>query len=85
MAFDTETITTKAKTVETGDSMALAATSLSSDASEEEVRKAVAEIVSAMLEELSAIITWWISDDWAARLVARVVDAFGKTLLEWLR
>jgi hypothetical protein len=85
MAFDTETITTKAKTVETGDSMALAAASLSSDANEEEARKAVAEIVSAMLDELPAIITWWISDDWAATLVARVLDAVGQTVLEWLR
>jgi hypothetical protein len=85
MAFDTETITTKAKTVETGDSMALAASSLSSDASEEEVRKAVGEIVSDMLDALPTIITWWISDTWAAKLVARILDAVGQTLLKWLR
>jgi hypothetical protein len=85
MAFDSSKIEAKAQDFQAGDSMALAASSLDKDASEEEVRKSVAEIVAKMLDELPGIITWWISDDWAAKLVARVVDALGKTLLEWLR
>jgi methylmalonyl-CoA mutase cobalamin-binding subunit len=84
MGFNSSTIGDKAEDIGT-DQMALAASSLSADASEEEVRKSVAEIVAAMLEELPGIITWWISDDWAAKLVARVVDALGKTILDWLR
>jgi len=85
MAYSKKAITSKAKRFQRGDSMALAAQSLSGDASEDEVRDAVAEIVSQMLEELPSIITWFISDDWAAKLVARVVDALGETILEWLR
>jgi len=41
--------------------------------------------VSVMLDELPGIITWFISDDWAGKLVARVVDAIGQTILDWLR
>jgi len=85
MAFDTETIKSKAKGFRAGDSMALAASSLGKDANEEEVRDSVAEIVSVMLDELPGIITWFISDDWAGKLVARVVDAIGQTILDWLR
>jgi len=85
MTYSKETITSKAKDFQAGDSMALAAQSLSGDASEEDVRDSVAEIVSKMLEELPGIITWFISDDWAAKLVARVVDALGETILDWLR
>lgn len=85
MGFSKETIKTKARDYRGGDSMALAASTLDKDASEDEVRDAVAEIVSKMLEELPGIITWFISDDWAAKLVARVVDALGETILEWLR
>jgi len=85
MAYSKEKIKSKAKDFQTGDSMALAAQSLSEDASEDEVRESVAEVVSKMLEELSSIITWFISEDWAAKLVARVVDALGETLLHWLR
>jgi len=85
MGYSKETIKSKAKGFRAGDSMALAAQSLSGDASEEDVRDSVAEIVSKMLDELPAIITWFISDDWAAKLVARVVDALGQTILEWLR
>jgi hypothetical protein len=85
MAFDAETIKSKSQKFQASDSMALAASSLSSDASEDEVRGAVAKIVTAMLEELPTIITWWISDDWAAKLVARVLDAVGQTVLDWLR
>jgi dihydroxyacetone kinase-like predicted kinase len=85
MALDTKTITDKAKKFQVNDSMALAASSIDQDASEDEVREAVAEIVAAMLEERSAIIRWLIGETWAAKLVARVVDALGKTLLEWLR
>jgi trans-2-enoyl-CoA reductase len=85
MAYSKETITSKAKDFQAGDSMALAAQSLSGDASEDEVRDSVAEIVSTMLDELPSIISWWISDDWAAKLVARVVDSIGGTILDWLR
>jgi dihydroxyacetone kinase-like predicted kinase len=85
MAFSKQTIKSKAKDIQAGDSMALAAASLSSDASEDEVRGAVAKIVSQMLDSLPTIITWWISDDFAAKMVARIVDAVGQTILEWLR
>jgi len=84
MAYSKETIKTKAQDFQ-ADSMALAAQSLSGDASEEDVRDAVAEIVSKMLEELPTVITWFISEEWAAKLVARVVDALGETILDWLR
>jgi dihydroxyacetone kinase-like predicted kinase len=85
MAFSKQTIKSKAKDIQVGDSMALAASSLDKDASEEQVREAVAEIVAKMLDELPTVITWFIDDTWAAKLVARVLDAFGETLLEWLR
>jgi len=85
MAYSKETIKTKAQDFQTGDSMALAAQSLSGDASEDEVRDSVAEIVATMLEELPKIITWFISDDWAAKLVARILDSIGEKLLDWLR
>lgn len=85
MAYSKQKITSKAKRFQTNDSMALAAQSLSGDASEEDVRESVAKIVSQMLEELPGIITWFISEDWAAKLVARVVDALGETILDWLR
>lgn len=85
MAYSKETIKSKARDYRAGDSMALAASTLGKDASEEEVRDAVAGIVSKMLEELPGIISWFISDDWAAKLVARVVDALGETILDWLR
>jgi len=85
MAYSKETITNKAKDFQAGDSMAMAAQSLSGDASEDEVRESVAEIVAKMLEELPTVITWFISEDWAAKLVARVVDALGGTILDWLR
>jgi len=84
MAYSKQTIKTKAKDFQ-ADSMALAAQSLSGDASEEDVRDAVAEIVSQMLDSLPIIITWWISDDFAAKMVARIVDAVGQTILNWLR
>jgi hypothetical protein len=85
MAYSKQKIKSKAEGFQSGDSMALAAQSFSGDASEEDVRESVAEIVSKMLEELPGIITWFISDDWAAKLVARVVDAIGQTILDWLR
>jgi hypothetical protein len=85
MAFSKQAIKSKAKDIQAGDSMALAASSLGKDASEDEVREAVAEIVAKMLDELPTVITWFIDDTWAAKLVARVLDAFGETLLEWLR
>jgi len=85
MAYSKQKIKNKAEGFQSGDSMVLAAQSLSGDASEEDVRDSVAEIVSKMLEELPGIITWFISDDWAAKLVARVVDALGETILDWLR
>ena len=85
MAYSKQKITNKAKDFQAGDAMAMAAQSLSGEASEDEVRESVAEIVAKMLEELPGIITWFISDDWAAKLVARVVDALGGTILDWLR
>jgi len=85
MAYSKQKITNKAKDFQAGDSMAMAAQSLSGDASEEDVRDAVAEIVSQMLDSLPIIITWWISDDFAAKMVARIVDAVGQTILNWLR
>jgi hypothetical protein len=84
MAFSKQTIKSKSEDIG-GNMMALAASSLEQDASEDEVRESVAKIVAKMLDELPGIITWWISDDWAAKLVARITDAFGKTLLDWLR
>jgi hypothetical protein len=84
MSFDSTTIGDKAADIGT-DQMALAASSLSADASEKEVREAVAKIVSKMLDELPTVITWFIDESWAAKLVARVVDALGKTILDWLR
>jgi hypothetical protein len=85
MGYSKETIKNKAEGFGSGDSMALAAQSLSGDASEDEVRDSVAEIVATMLEELPKIITWFISDDWAAKLVARILDSIGEKLLDWLR
>jgi len=85
MGYNKETITSKAKSFQSGDSMALAAQSLSGDASEEDVREAVSEIVATMLEERWAIVRWVIGEEWAAKLVARIVDAVGQTILEWLR
>jgi dihydroxyacetone kinase-like predicted kinase len=85
MAYSKETITSKAKSFQSGDSMALAAQSLSGDASEEEVREAVSEIVATMLEERNAIVRWIIGEEWAAKLVARIIGAVGQTILEWLR
>jgi len=84
MSFDSTTIGDKAADIGT-DQMALAASSLSADASEKEVREAVAKIVSKMLDELPTVITWFIDESWAAKLVARVVDALGKTILDWIR
>jgi len=85
MAYSKQKIKNKAEGFQSGDSMALAAQSLSGDASEEDVRESVAEIISKMLEELPTVITWFISEEWAAKLVARVVDALGETILDWLR
>jgi dihydroxyacetone kinase-like predicted kinase len=85
MAFDAETIISKTETIEAGDSMALAASALDQEASEDEVREAVAKIVAAMLEERSALIRWLIGEEWAATLVVRVVEAIGQTVLDWLR
>jgi hypothetical protein len=85
MAYNTSTIESKAKKFQTQNSMAVAAKSVSADADEEEVRKSVAEIVSSMLDELPGIITWFISEEWAGKLVARIVDALGQTILEWLQ
>jgi len=85
MAYDAKTIKTKAKKFQTQNSMSVAASSVSANADEEEVRKSVAEIVSVMLDELPGIITWFISDDWAGKLVARIVEAVGQTILEWLQ
>jgi len=85
MGYSKETIKNKAEGFGSGDSMALAAQSLSGDASEEDVRDAVAEIVTTMLEERWAIVRWVIGEEWAAKLVARVVDAVGQTVLDWLR
>ena len=65
--------------------MAMAAQSVGGDASEDEVREAVAKIVTAMLEERWTLVRWIIGEEWAAKLVARIVDAIGQTLLEWLR
>jgi hypothetical protein len=65
--------------------MALAASTLDKDASEEEVRSAVAEIVSTALDKLPRIIQWFISESWAAKLVASVTDTLGEILLKWLR
>jgi len=85
MGYSKETIKSKAKGFRAGDSMALAASTLGKDASEEEARDAVADIVSQMLDSLPTIITWFISDTFAAKMVARIVDAVGQTILEWLR
>jgi hypothetical protein len=85
MAYNTSNIEAKAKKFQTQNSMAVAASSVSADANEEEVRKSVAEIVSSMLDELPGIITWFISENWAGKLVARIVDAVGQTILEWLQ
>jgi hypothetical protein len=85
MAYNTSNIKTKAKKFQTQNSMAVAAESVNADADEEEVRKSVAEIVSSMLDELPGIITWFISEDWAGKLVARIVDAVGQTILDWLK
>lgn len=84
MAYNKNKIKKKAKSFQSTKSMALAADSLSQDKGEEEVRKSVAEIVSVMLDELPGIITWFISEDWAGKLVARIVDAVGETILDWL-
>lgn len=85
MAYSKQKIKSKAEGFQTSDSMALAASTLGKDASEDEVRDAVAKVVSQMLDSLPTIITWWISDDFAAKLVARVLDAVGQTILKWLR
>jgi hypothetical protein len=85
MGLNKSKIKSKAVDFSGDDSMALAAQSLSGDASEEDVRDAVAEVVTTLLEERWAIVRWVIGEKWAAKLVARIVDAVGKTILEWLR
>jgi len=85
MGLSSSRIKSKSAEFSSGDSMALAAQSMSGDASEDEVREAVANIVATMLEERWAIVRWVIGEEWAAKLVARIVDAIGQTLLEWLR
>lgn len=85
MAFDAETIKNKAKSFQTNDSMALAASSLGKDANEKEVRDLVAEVVVTMLEERWTLIRWLIGEEWAAKLVAKIVDVVGQTILRWLR
>jgi len=85
MGLDSSKIKARSSKFSSGDSMAMAAQSLSGDASEEDVREAVSEIVATMLEERWAIVRWVIGEEWAAKLVARIVDAVGQTILEWLR
>jgi dihydroxyacetone kinase-like predicted kinase len=85
MGLDSSKIKAQSSKFSSGDSMAMAAQSLSGDASEEDVRDAVSEIVATMLEERWAIVRWVIGEEWAAKLVARIVDAVGQTILEWLR
>lgn len=84
MAYNKQKIKSKAKNFQSGNSMAMAADSLAQDKGEEEVREAVASIVTTLLEERSAIIQWLIGEEWAAKLVARIVDAIGETILDWL-
>lgn len=84
MSYSQSKISSKAKNFQKGNSMALAADAAGGEASEEEVRKSVSEIVASMLDELPGIINWFISEDWAAKLVARLTDALGQTLLDWL-
>lgn len=91
MAYSRETIKNKSYDLDGGgldlavQSLRQRSSKVPNSASEEEVRDSIAEIVAAMLDELPTIITWWISEDWAARLVARIADALGDTLLDWLR
>lgn len=85
MSLDSNKIKTRSAKFSKNDSMAMAAQSLSGDASEEDVREAVSEIVAKMLEERWGIVRWIIGEEWVAKLVARIVDAIGKTILEWLR
>ena len=85
MGLNSSRIKSKSAKFSSGDSMAMAAQSVGGDASEDEVREAVAKIVTAMLEERWTLVRWIIGEEWAAKLVARIVDAIGQTLLEWLR
>jgi len=85
MGLDRSKIKTRAAEFSSGDSMTLAAQSLSGDASEEDVRDSVAEVVATMLEERWALIRWLIGEEWAAKLVAKIVDEVGETILRWLR
>lgn len=85
MGLNRSKIKTRAAEFSEGDSMALAAQSLSGDASEEDVRDSVAEVVATMLEERWALIRWLIGEEWAAKLIAKIVDEVGQTILRWLR
>lgn len=83
MAFDSSKIKANAEKF-SGDSMAVAASSLDG-ASEEEVRKKVVKVVKEMLDALPTVITWFIGEEWAGKLTAKLVEVFGDTLTDWLR
>lgn len=83
MAFNSSSIGSQAKKFQ-GDSMQMAASAVSANASEEEIRGEVAEVVAKMLDALPTVITFFISETWAAKLTASLVDIFGSKLLEWI-
>lgn len=84
MGLNSSKIKSRSTKFSSGNSMALAAETMPEEASEEDVREAVASIVTKMLEERWALVRWVIGEKWAAKLVARIVDAVGKTILAWL-
>jgi hypothetical protein len=65
--------------------MKMAAQSISGDASEDDVREAISEIVAKMIEKRWTLVRWIIGEKWAAKLVARIVDVVGEIILKWLR
>jgi hypothetical protein len=91
MAYSRQTIKERSYDLDAGgldlavQSLRQRSISVPDSASESEVRSAVAEIVATALNQLPTLITWWISEQWAAKLVARILDALGDTLLNWLR
>jgi len=85
MSLDSSRIKTRSSKFSTGDSMKMAAQSISGDASEDDVREAISEIVAKMIEKRWTLVRWIIGEKWAAKLVARIVDVVGEIILKWLR
>lgn len=86
MAFNSQKVQEQAfSSLSEGSEVDLAADAIGKDREEakEELVKEVSEVVETFLDNLS-IISWFISNDWAAKLIAAIVRVFGKKFLSWL-